>query len=41
MSDQLQQLSRRQAKVKILVTSMLIGAGVMFVGLGIEIARLF
>ncbi len=41
MIDQLEQLSSRQAKVKILVTSMLIGAGVMFVGLGIEIARLF
>jgi hypothetical protein len=40
MSDQLERFRSRQARVKILVTSMLIGAGVMFVGLGLEIARL-
>ena len=40
MGDELERFRSRQARVKIFVTSMFIGAGVMFIGLGFEIARL-
>jgi hypothetical protein len=41
MSDELERTRRRQAKLKILVGSMLVAAGAMFVWLGIEIAKMF
>lgn len=40
MSDELERLHKREARVKIFVTLMFVGAGVMFIALGVEIVNL-
>ena len=40
MNDQDRGFRKRQTKTKILVVSLLTAAGVMFIALGIEVARL-